>query len=131
MSPKTALRQELEALGARAREVLEAVPREIGKADAVLEEARQQRDRRADTRGGGRRVGDPPERMLTVAHAVRYLAAHGIKVHENTVRHWYQSGRIQVVREPTDMTPRGRCAEIWIPIATLQKIVDCPYCSSR
>lgn len=69
---------------------------------------------------------------VSVPGAVRWLAAHGINVHQNTVRHWYHSGRIQVVRRPLQAAERrGRRAEILIPLETLQKIAACPYCSAR
>jgi hypothetical protein len=72
------------------------------------------------------------QQYVSVTGAVRWLAARGIKVHQNTVRHWYQSGRIQVRRrtpQPTDQ--RGRRAEILIPVDTLRKMTECPYCASR
>jgi hypothetical protein len=74
---------------------------------------------------------DTPQ-YVSVTGAVRWLAAHGIQVHQNTVRHWYQSGRIQVVRRTPEATDtRRRRAQVLIPVDTLARMAQCPYCSAR
>lgn len=73
------------------------------------------------------------EKLLSVSNAVRWLELHGVSVHENTVRHWYKSGRIQIVRRSEAHTGKhgGRRAEVLIALETLERIACCPFCASR
>lgn len=71
------------------------------------------------------------DRLLSIASSVRWLAVHGINVHQNTVRHWVKSGRVQAVRREKAPCRNGRRPEILIPLDTLAKMAACPFCSAR
>lgn len=103
MSDYDSIRSGLEALGKEAHGVIARANQEIAAGD----------------------------QLLSVAQAVRYLADHNQIVHENTVRNWYRSGRIQIVRGKLEHDKRVRGPQVLIPLSTLAKIAACPFCGSR
>ena len=60
--------------------------------------------------------------LFSVSGASRWLRAHGVDVHENTVRYWVTTGRLPVLR---------RRREALIAIEDLRHIASCPFCRSR
>ena len=74
---------------------------------------------------------DATDGLLSITSSVRWLAVHGINVHQNTIRHWVKVGRVQAVRREQGTTRRGRRSEILIPLDTLAKMAACPFCSAR
>lgn len=65
--------------------------------------------------------GQRPE-LFSVRAAAHWLQAHGVKVHENTVRHWTKTGRITTIPRP---------GGVLIAKVELQHIAACPFCGSR
>ena len=65
------------------------------------------------------------DRMVSVPTAARWLRAHGVSVHVNTVRGWARSGRI-----PGELVTAGRYTHYRIALSALQRIAACPCCAS-
>lgn len=68
-------------------------------------------------------MNDRPHELFSVRGAAVWLQAHGVSVHENTVRHWVKTDKLRGLPRPK----RG----VLIAVEDLQHIVACPLCRHR